>query len=368
MFSAAWDGRCAAAERRVRLSIAMKVLVTGSGGFLGRHIVEALLKRGHSVHAMIRPHAASPPWPAGVKVVRADLRAPGDLLPAFEGVDAVIHVAAATSGSEDAQFASTVVATENLIKAILASQTKRLVLISSFVLYDWDSASRVIDEETPTAQGIYELGGYTIAKVWQERVVREAAKANGLELTVLRPGFIWGEGHTEIAGMGRRFGRVFMMFGPFTRLPLIHVVNCADCVVAATENPVAIGETFNLVDRDDVSVWRYVREYVRRSGLRAIYLPLPYGLGLAVAELAGWVSRRLFGDKGKLPSLLAPRRFRSQFRPLRFPNRKVETRLNWRSPLTFQQALEASYPKAVSRTRLDPEKGGRSLQEERAVR
>jgi len=348
----------------------MKVLVTGGGGFLGRHIVEALVNRGHAVRAMVRPHSAAPSWPTQVEIVRADLRAPGDLRPALDGVDAVIHAAAATSGSEDVQFASTVVATETLVKAIAASQIKRLVLISSFVLYDWDRARRVMDEETPTAAGIYELGGYTIAKVWQERVVREAAEANGLELTVLRPGFIWGEGHAEIAGMGRRFGRLFVMFGPFTRLPLIHVVNCADCVVAATENPAAIGETFNLVDRDEVRVWRYVREYARRSGLRGAYLPLPYGLGLGVAELAGWVSRRLFGDKGKLPSLLAPRRFRSQFRPLRFPNRKVETRLGWRSPLSFEQALEASYP-AVSprgRTRLDPEQGGRSLREGRAVR
>ena len=344
----------------------MKVLVTGSGGFLGRHIVEALARRGHAVRAMIRPNSAIPSWSADVEVVRVDLRAPGDLRPALAGVDAVIHAAAATSGSEDAQFASTVMATENLVKAMLASQTKRLVLISSFVLYDWDRASGVLDEETPTARGIYELGGYTIAKVWQERLVREAAQANGLELTVLRPGFIWGEGHTEIAGMGRKFGRVFMMFGPSTRLPLIHVVNCADCVAAATENPAAIGETFNLVDRDDVSVWRYVREYARRSGLRAVYLPLPYGLGLTVAELANWVSRRLFGEKGKLPSLLAPRRFRSQFRPLRFPNQKVETRLGWRSPLSFSQALEASYPEVVSsrgRTRLDPDQGGRSLPE-----
>src|SRR3954447_8441095 len=116
----------------------MKVLVTGSGGFLGRHIVEALAKRGHSVRAMIRPHSAAPSWQREVEIVRADLRAPGDLLPALAGVDAVIHAAAATSGSEDAQFASTVVATENLLEAILASQTKRLVLISSFVLYDWD--------------------------------------------------------------------------------------------------------------------------------------------------------------------------------------------------------------------------------------
>ena len=276
--------------------------------------------------------------------MRADLRAPGDLSSALAGIDAVIHAAAATSGSQDAQFTSTVVATENLIAAILASPVKRLVLISSFVLYDWDRAQRVLDEDAPTARDIYGLGGYTIAKVWQERIVRAAAEANGLALTVLRPGFIWGEGHTELAGMGRKFGPLFVMFGPFTHLPLIHVVNCADAVAAALKAPAAIGETFNLVDDDDVSVWRYVREYMRCSGLRGIYLPLPYGLGLAVAKLAGWVSRRLFGERGQLPSLLATRRFRSQFRPLRFPNQKARTHLSWRGRLTFAQALEASYP------------------------
>ena len=143
-------------------------------------------------------------WPNAVEIVRADLRAPGDLQLALAGVDAVIHAAAGTSGGEDAQFASSVVATENFLKAMLASQTKRLVLISSFVLYDWDNASSVIDEESPTARSIYELGGYSIAKIWQERIVRAAAEGNALKLTILRPGFIWGEGHAEIAGMGRR--------------------------------------------------------------------------------------------------------------------------------------------------------------------
>jgi nucleoside-diphosphate-sugar epimerase len=352
----------------------MKVLVTGSGGFLGRHIVEALVKHGHAVRALVRPFSTIPSWSDKVEIVRADLRAPGDLGAALDGIDAIVHAAAGTSGSDDAQFASTVVATEHLLKAIRASRVKRIILISSFVLYDWDRASRLIDEETPTAKEIYELGGYTIAKVWQERIVRRSAAANGLLLTILRPGFIWGEGRAEIAGMGRRFGRVFLMFGPFTRLPLVHVVNCADCVVAALENPAAVGETFNVVDDDDISVWRYVREFARRSGLRGIFLPAPYVCGLALAELAGLVSRGLFGQNGKLPSLLAARRFRSQFRPLRFPNRKLVAKLGWRSPLTFEQALEASYPDPESkrassgaRARLDAGNDGGAIAKGQAL-
>ena len=124
------------------------------------------------------------------------------------------------------------------------------------------------------------MGGYSIAKVWQERVVLSFAKANSWNLTIMRPGFIWGNQHAQIAGMGRHVGRTYLMFGPFTRLPLSHVVNCADCLVAAAERPAAIGESFNVIDGDNIRVWRYVREYAKRTGQRGFLLPLPYRLSL----------------------------------------------------------------------------------------
>ncbi len=86
----------------------MKDPVTSSGGFLGRDIVDALVRRGHSFRATVRPFSASPTWSKDVEVVRADLRTPGDLAPALADIDAVIHAAAATSGTEDPQFTSTV--------------------------------------------------------------------------------------------------------------------------------------------------------------------------------------------------------------------------------------------------------------------
>ena len=193
---------------------------------------------------------------------------------------------------------------------------------------------------------IYEMGGYTIAKVWQERLVTRFARANALKLTVMRPGFIWGPEHADIAGMGRRFGHIYLMFGPFTRLPLCHVANCADCIVAAVENPAAIDQTFNVVDGDQIRVWRYVREYSWRIGKRGLLLPLPYRAGLGLAHLASLASRTLFGSKGKLPSLLVPRRFESQFKPLRFSNRRLQEILHWTPPLDFEQCLELTYAAA----------------------
>jgi nucleoside-diphosphate-sugar epimerase len=321
----------------------MKVLVTGGGGFLGRSVVDRLLERGQAVRAIVRPSSPKPPWPDAVEVFRADLRVEENLAPAFDGVDAVLHLAAATSGDEDMQFASTVIATERFLDAMANSAVKRLIHVSSMVVYDWSKAKSCMDEGTPLENNPYGMGGYTIAKVWQERVVSRFAKEHSWDLTVARPGFIWGQGHAQIAGMGRQFGRIYLLFGPFTRLPLCHVENCADCLVTAIENPASSGEILNVIDGDDIRVWRYAREYARRSGQKGFLLPLPYRVGLGVAQLAALTSRTLFGKKGKLPSLLTPRRFESQFKPIRFSNRKVRTALKWTPPLSFEKCLDRSF-------------------------
>jgi|EndMetStandDraft_2_1072991.scaffolds.fasta_scaffold15389_3 nucleoside-diphosphate-sugar epimerase len=321
----------------------MKVLVTGGGGFLGRAVVNRLLERGHEVRAIVRPSSPTPSWPATVEVFRADLRVQEDLVPAFDGVDAVLHLAAATSGNEDMQFSSTVVATERFLDAMAKSAVKRLVHVSSLVVYDWSKATSCMDETTPLEANPYAMGGYTIAKIWQERVVSRIAAAHSWDLTIVRPGFIWGFDHTQIAGMGRQFGRIYLLFGPLTRLPLCHVDNCADCLVNAVENPAASGEIFNAIDSDDIRVWRYVREYARRTGQRGVLLPVPYRVGLGLAQLAALTSRWLFGSKGKLPSLLTPRRFESQFKPIRFSNLRVKEKLNWTPPLNFGECLKASF-------------------------
>jgi UDP-glucose 4-epimerase len=324
----------------------MKALVSGAGGFLGRYTVDRLLAGGHSVRAIVRPAASEPEWRGDVEIFRADLRGHDNLIEAFDGVDAVLHLAAGTSGTEDVQFVASVIGTERFLDAMARSTVRRLLHVSSLVVYDWTLAKNVMDENTPLLRDIYGMGAYTIAKVWQERVVRRYAAANSWALTVLRPGFIWGPQHVEIAGMGRRIGRTCVMFGPFTRLPLSHVVNCADSLVTALENPNSIDETFNINDPDDVRVVRYVREFARRTGKARILVPAPYWFGYGLARLAQFTSRTLFGEKGKLPSLLTPRKFEAQFKPLRFSNQKLMKLLSWQPPLTFDECLAMTYKPA----------------------
>lgn len=321
----------------------MKVLVTGAGGFLGRHVVARLAARGHPVRAMIRPASAVPAWTPAVETVRADLRGTEALVAALEGVDLVLHLAVGAPGDDEALLADTLRGTERLLEAMARSPVKRLVLASSFVVYDWGRARGRLDEDTPLADDIYRRGGYDIAKLWQERLVSAMAQRQGWALTILRPGFIWGAGRAAIAGMGRKFGSCYLLIGPWTRLPLTHVENCADCFVTAIEQAAATGGIFNVVDGDGVRVWRYAREYARGTGRPGLPLPIPYLVGLALAHLASATSRLLYGKRGRLPSLLTPSRYQAQFKPLRFSNRRLEETLRWRPPLDFDGCLARTY-------------------------
>jgi UDP-glucose 4-epimerase len=328
----------------------MKALVTGASGFLGQHVVRALLARDIKVRAMVRPAASLDQldWTSSVEIFRADLRTSRDLANAFEGIDVVIHLAAVVSGGEDAQFAGTVAGTERLLDAMATTSCRRLVLCSSFSVYDFSSVHRVLDENSPLHRvpDVYARDGYTIAKWWQERVTRRYAEQQGWDLTVLRPGFIWGPGHGYLAALGQQVGRHHLVIGPMTRIPMTHVENCAHVFAIAATDARARGQTLNVVDGPGVRIWQYLSDYMRGSGERGLRLPVPYWLGIAVVRLA---YATIFRSATKVPSILIPQRLESRLKPLYFENRKLRETLGWTPPLDYARCLERTYGSAGQR-------------------
>jgi UDP-glucose 4-epimerase len=326
----------------------MRALVTGANGFLGRHVVGALVARGIEVRAMVRPAAflEALDWSSSVEVFRADLRTTHDLGPAFAGVDVLLHLAAAVSGAEEAQFASTVAGTERLLEAMAKSACRRLVLCSSFSVYDYSSTHRILDEGSALHQvpDVYARDGYTISKWWQERVTRRFAEQQGWELTVLRPGFIWGRDHGYLAALGQQIGRHHLVIGPMTRIPMTHVENCADVFARAATDPRARGQILNVVDGPGERIWSYLSDHMRGSGQPGWRLPVPYWLAMVLVRLA---FATVFRRATKVPSIFIPRRFESRLKPLRFKNRRLRETLGWTPPLDYQQCLARTYGPAV---------------------
>jgi UDP-glucose 4-epimerase len=322
----------------------MRVLVTGANGFLGSHVVTALLERGHTVRALVRPAAKIDglKWPAAVEIYRADLRSTRNLEGAFDGVDVLIHLAAVVTGGEDAQFAGTVVGTERLLDAMSRTACKRLVLASSFSVYDWSRIRGTLDENSPLepVPDLYGRDGYSIAKSWQERVTRREAERHGWDLTVLRPGFIWGRDHAYLAALGQQVGPIHIVIGPLSRIPMTHVVNCANLFAVAADDPRARNQTFNVVDGPGERIWSFLGEYLHGMGERGVRIPIPYSVVYFTVRA---FFETIFQRNSKLPQILIPCRFESRLKPLNYTNERARQILGWKPPLDFRVCLEETF-------------------------
>ncbi|MCC5887210.1 MAG: NAD-dependent epimerase/dehydratase family protein [Gammaproteobacteria bacterium] len=314
----------------------MKWLVTGASGFLGRHVVDAALARGHSVRALLRPVSATPSeWESDprIEVVRGDLRARGSGEAMAEGVDGVIHLAAAKEGDLYEQFSGTVLATENLIEAMRAQGVERMVLAGSFAVYEYLDLPRMslLDETTPLAIDPAVRDEYCQTKLVQERLVRRAADEAGWHCVILRPGVIFGSENLWNGRVGfAAGGRWWVCTGSGSVLPVAYVENCAEAFVNAAEYQGERGtQTFNVIDDELPTHRSYLREMRRSSGGGARIIPLPWPVMQTLAAAAALVNRLFFKGTAKLPGLLVPARVHARCRPMRYSNARIKEVLGW---------------------------------------
>jgi nucleoside-diphosphate-sugar epimerase len=321
----------------------VRVLVTGAAGFLGTHVIRQLVDRGHFVRAVLRTAGRTRPqeWNDRVQVVYADLRVSSDLKTLFDGIDVLIHLAAAMHGTAEEQRAETLVSTERLLDAMRTARTaSHIVLAGSCSVYDWVAVRVTLNEDSPLDAEINDRDGYATAKILQERLARKNAQENQWTLSVLRPGFIYGSGASPAAGAGLRLGCVFLVVAPRARLRLTHVENCARAFVEAAEK--RIDGTFNIIDDEHVSAWRYAgRLNKRESGL--LRVPVPYHAGLMMAKLATGASRTMPKPGSvKLPGILNPRQYCARFKPLQYDNHRAKEGLGWRSQPYFETGCDVT--------------------------
>ena len=291
-----------------------RVLVTGAAGFLGREVVAAALAEGLRVRAQVR--GAPEGVAAGAEAVVADLRA-DDLDPLVDGVDAVVHLAAAKGGDFHAQYASTVHGTDRLLDAVLAAGVSRFVLCSSFAAYDYErpAVGSVVDESSPLDVDGRGRDAYAQTKVLQEQVVRERLAGSATDLVVLRPGVVHGDEPTWTYRVGEAFGRLWLALGSGAQVPLVHVADCARAMVLAATSPAMAGETYDVLAERPPTQRQYRRLLARRAPARPLVVPVPWRLARAVAVLVSAAAERS-ARPWRLPGFLVPSSLSVRAKPL----------------------------------------------------
>ncbi|HVN95531.1 MAG TPA: NAD-dependent epimerase/dehydratase family protein [Syntrophorhabdaceae bacterium] len=306
-------------------------MVTGALGYIGQGVVRSLHRRDIEVFAVVRTGSDITPIRDSVKeVIFWDLASEGSPEAIPEDIGCIYHLAAATQGSHFEMMMNTVVATDNLMRALADKKVGRFVLVSSFSVYKMTSLKRgsVLDETCPIEDRLVARDSYSNTKVRQEALVKKICAQRGLPLVIVRPGKIYGPTTYPIPPqMGLNIpGICYLYIGGRSVLPLTHVANCAEAIVLAGLAKGIEGDTFNIVDDDLPTQGQFVRLYRRHLGSFPTRIWVPYGMFRLMALIYEYVSRK---TKGNLPPLISRYRADNLWKSLKYTNRNAKEKLHW---------------------------------------
>jgi nucleoside-diphosphate-sugar epimerase len=256
--------------------------------------------------------------------------------------EVVFHLAAGATGATSVLFRDNVLGTRRLIATMRRHAIKRFVLVSSLAVYRTEhlGPGDVLDETCPLESKPHLRDPYTFSKVAQEMVAWQLHRKDGLPLTVIRPGILYGPGRDCLSTrVGFRLGRVLFMMGGEQLLPYTYVDNAAEAVALAGLAPGAEGEAFNIVDDNLPSVREFVRQYGREVRKLQV-LRIFHG---AIGPLSGLFEWYHCRSRGQLPPVLTRYKSRSHWNRLRYANVRTKAVLGWRPRIDFPEGLQRTF-------------------------
>lgn len=265
----------------------MKALLTGATGFVGGHLVAALLRRGDTITALVRsPAKAEPLERQGIRLVTGDLDSPDALRRAAQGQDVVYHVAGLVAARDEAEFLRVNRdGTRKLLDAAAGAGVGRFVLVSSLAAAGPSGPGAPLSGEEPprpvTAYGRSKLAG--------EEVVR----GGPLPWTILRPPAVYGPGDRELLRVFRiaRLG-VAPVFGGGTQLlSMVYGPDLGEALAAAGHSTQAAGRIYYPCHPEIVTSGDLVRTIGRAMDKSVTLLPLPGGLARGILTLTGTAAK-----------------------------------------------------------------------------
>jgi GlcNAc-P-P-Und epimerase len=288
----------------------MKILVTGSSGFVGKALINHLTACGHEVRGFSRSnHAGS---------LKGDLMDLASITEAFQAFqpEAVFNMAAETDlrGQAVNGYRANTDGVTHLLEAVAAAPSVRRVIWASSQLVNRPGRQPASDTDYDP------VGGYGESKAEGERRVR-AADGAGRTWVIVRSTTIWGPGMSaHYTGMFRliRRGLYFHVGHQPLRKSYSYIDNLtAQLATLVTAPSQAVhARTFYLADSEPIELRAWADGFAEAFGRRIRTLPLPVAQGLA---LIGDLSSRL-----GLPAPLTTPRLKNMLTQYRYETSAIE--------------------------------------------
>jgi dihydroflavonol-4-reductase len=279
------------------------VFVTGGTGFVGAHVVRALLKRGRTVRCLVRSSSRlSNLEELPVEVVAGDVTDRASLMRVMAGARTVFHCAAdyrLSARRPREIYAVNVEGTRNVLAAASEVGAERVVYTSSVGALGLTRDGRPGNEETPVEPRSL-IGHYKKSKHQAERVAQEWA-ARGLPVVIVNPSTPVGELDIKPTPTGQMIVDFLNRRLPAyvdTGLNIVDVRDVAEGHVLAAEKG-RVGERYILGNRD-MTLKEILDTLSTVTGIPSPAIRLPHWIPLAAAA-ADTVAARLTGRPPRVP-------------------------------------------------------------------
>jgi nucleoside-diphosphate-sugar epimerase len=265
-----------------------KVLVTGGTGFVGSHLVDHLIERGHTVRCLVRRtsnlrYLKHP----GLEFSYGGLDYSTDWDAVMADVDTVYHVAGLTFARRSRDyFAVNHRGTEAILAAAVKhrNQIRKFIHISSLAAVGPGRDGRPVEEDVPPAP----ITPYGRSKLLAEEAVWAASDL--VPVTVVRPPAVYGPRDYALLELFKGIARgISPSIGRYDKqVSLVHVHDLARGIILAGESEASTGRSYFISSEEVYSVSAVTdllaRMFARR--VRTIVIPRPVAYGVAMAAEA----------------------------------------------------------------------------------
>jgi dihydroflavonol-4-reductase len=286
----------------------LKALVTGGTGFIGSHLVEALLKKGIQVRCLLRK-TSDLKWLKGlpIEVHWGDCNDKNSLREAVEGVEQVFHLAGVTKAvHEKTYFEVNAFGTENLIHACLENNPR----IQKFIYLSSQAAAGPCrnGNKKKESDQCKPVSPYGQSKQMGEELAM--AHAQELPLLILRPSAVYGPRERDIYTFFKLLSKRIKPCLPSKdqHISLCYVEDIIQAILLAAQVKGSSGEIFFLSDGQDYRLEEIGDVFAQAMGVNAFCIRVPEWMIIGMASFSEYLSK-LSGkppllNKGKVEEIL----------------------------------------------------------------
>ncbi len=257
----------------------MKILITGSDGFIGSHLTEILVREGHKVRAFVYYNSFNT-WGwldtldkeilDSIEIFQGDIRDPNGVKQAMKGVDEVFHLAALIAipfsyHSPDTYVDTNIKGTLNVLQAARELDTSRILVTSTSEVYG--TAQYVPIDENHPFQG---QSPYSATKIGADRLAESFYRSFNTPVTIVRPFNTYGPRQSARAVIPTVItqllaGKEEIKLGALSPTrDFNYVKDTVQGFIEISKFGNTIGEEINIATQQEISIGQLAEELIRQ--------------------------------------------------------------------------------------------------------